>query len=217
LPEKKEERIMIIRLMIMKRLITICAIVTMILAVSGPAQAGVTVNWATGEVSKDFIGSDHTFPGDYDIVTLIADSDTLTLEYGTPQIVEINPLIFTVGNNAQNASTNPFTMTRDITINGVMGSLSNVVSNDMRVDISQADTLYVFGGPAVTFGNIIVTPLGWDNPLSVYQAGTATGEVFARFELIPPTSAVIIPAPGAILLGSIGVGLVGWMRRRRTL
>jgi hypothetical protein len=86
---------------------------------------------------------------------------------------------------------------------------------------------YIFGFKVDIIGEYPTTlepspdgnPFEADGSLRIWFGGNTlnpsnawTNEGFdAVMELKP------IPAPGAVLLGSIGIGLVGWLRRRRTL
>ena len=86
-------------------------------------------------------------------------------------------------------STPDITFTLDVHLDG------SWYDDDAWYNGEEGKLVFWFGGYP------LLNDLGW-------------GEVYEGNMILEGT---YIPAPGAILLGSIGVGLVGWLRRRRTL
>ena len=93
-----------------------------------------------------------------------------------------------------------------------------------QIGIGVADSS---GGPEIlsvyNSGGVLLESHVLTSGLNIYAVITRSAYDISRIELSGEFFAAddlqfnVIPAPGAVLLGAIGVGVVGWLRRRRTL
>lgn len=109
-------------------------------------------------------------------------------------------------------------------------SVYETYNGDSRVDVfaSEDNTTYVFLGRIGGDASFDLSGTGLDYVNYLKFVGLDNGGAYAGFDLdavaalnsvdhISEPVVGTIPVPGAILLGSVGAGLVGWLRRRRVL
>jgi hypothetical protein len=118
------------------------------------------------------------------------------LTFDFDAIYEVRSITFSYGGNADSIVVEAWNDTATL-----LDSFSGVTDDG---DPIGPETLYAGVGNSIY-------KLTWKDPVG------SNSQIKYDLASLNGITLEVIPAPGAILLGSIGVGFVGWLRRRRTL
>jgi hypothetical protein len=202
-----------------KKLVILCIAVGLSLTLAAPSFAALTLNLdpaslADGIYTSGSPGIISTFFGNIEFVgqirnsgdpdlsgkvfDVVAKNQVASLTFDFDPKYEIRSATFSYGGNQDKITVEAW----DNSSTPVL--LASLVDAPTGVGDSTGPVTFDAG-----FGNSIYT-LSWIDP-------GGSGPVLYDLASLNGISLEVIPAPGAILLGSIGVGFVGWLRRRRTL
>ncbi len=198
----------------MKRLITFCIVVGFVCGLSTITAQAMPITFSfTGVTSGELDGTVFT---DAAFEVLIS-ANTDDIYYPYPDVPAIDDLIgmIDISGVGEGTFAEPLYVFVNQTVEGV--GFGNDVLYDL-IDIAVYSVGLDTYDLTTSFGPITApTPEYLETSYIHLKTGNLRFYSNSMTDVTFTATTSLIPAPGAILLGSIGVGLVGWLRRRKTI